>query len=158
MVEDLRGGAASWVDMRDRTGDPQLGRRIREARLQAGLTQAAVVARMPSAPEGRDQRWLSNIETAAARLRVDELPELVQALSTDEVRVSADYLLGLDPELSRLPLSMGELDLIHAWRVASPEGRAELRATARVVARFAGRSGSTEDSAGQPRPRRVAEE
>lgn len=133
-----------------KTGDPQLGRRIREARRRAHLTQAAVVERMSSAPEGRDHHWLSNIENGAARLRIDDLPDLARALG-----VSADYLVGLRPPPSEEAeaLTEDERGVLQAFRRATSTGRRMMLASVRAIAEASAEYSTERDPQRTRRPR-----
>jgi transcriptional regulator with XRE-family HTH domain len=65
---------------------PQLGERIAQARLQAGLTQKQLADKL-----GTTQRVVTYWEREAVGLRADQLAQLAEALG-----VSADYFLGRD--------------------------------------------------------------
>jgi transcriptional regulator with XRE-family HTH domain len=58
---------------------------IRRARLDAGLTQAELAARL-----GRDQSHISLIEGSQRRLDVVEFYEMARALGADPVELFAD--------------------------------------------------------------------
>lgn len=79
----------AWVMSKGRpasTKRPQLGERIAQARLQAGLTQAQLAEKL-----GTSQRVVTYWEREAVGLRADQLAQLAEALG-----VSADYFLGRD--------------------------------------------------------------
>jgi transcriptional regulator with XRE-family HTH domain len=65
---------------------PQLGERIAQARLQAGLTQKQLAHKL-----GTTQRVVTYWEREAVGLRAAQLAQLAEALG-----VSADYFLGRD--------------------------------------------------------------
>jgi len=83
------------------TKRPQLGERIAEARLQAGLTQKQLAAKL-----GTTQRVVTYWEREAVGLRADQLAQLAEALN-----VSADYFLGRDSK-KRCSGPMGKARLI----------------------------------------------
>ncbi|MGI9115826.1 MAG: helix-turn-helix domain-containing protein [Chthoniobacterales bacterium] len=77
----------AWVMAKGRpasTKRPQLGERIAQARLQAGLTQAQLAEKLDTS-----QRVVTYWEREAVGLRADQLAKLAEALG-----VSADYFLG----------------------------------------------------------------
>lgn len=81
---------------------PQLGERIAQARLQAGLTQAQLAEKL-----GTSQRVVTYWEREAVGLRADQLAQLAEALG-----VSADYFLGRDGSKKRGSGPAGKARLI----------------------------------------------
>lgn len=77
--------------MTDFTGDVELGRRIRDARERAGLTQEELAARLPFDPP-RSQRWISQIETGRRGIDIGPLQDIARAL-----RMPLAELLGEGP-------------------------------------------------------------
>jgi len=77
----------SWLMPKGRPTNekrPQLGERIAQARIQAGLTQQQLAAKL-----GTTQRVVTYWEREAVGLRADQLTQLTEVLG-----VSADYFLG----------------------------------------------------------------
>lgn len=111
------------------TGDPQLGRRIREARERAGMTQDDVVSQMRAMPEGRDRRWLSNIERGKTSMRLPEVAELSRVLgvTTDALLIGERGQPSTDEDL-----------VLYALRHAEPAARRLLLASARAIAEESG--------------------
>lgn len=121
------------------TGDPALGARLRELRKQAGLTQVELVARMKTAPRGRDGTWVSNVEGGRHMPTVRDVIELAAILGT-----TTDQILIGDHQ----PLDDERL-LLFALRRATPQARRSLLASARAIAEEAAEY-SVEDA---PSPR-----
>lgn len=82
-----------------RTGIPELGERLRLARLASGLSQERVAQLM-----GRRQRWVSTIERAIQNVLADDLDALATLYG-----VSADSLLGRESTPTNLLAKLGEV-------------------------------------------------
>ncbi|WP_217914401.1 helix-turn-helix domain-containing protein [Miltoncostaea marina] len=110
------------------TIDARVRRRLRELRLEAGLTLAQVAERA-----GMDVSTLSRLEAGKRRLALDHVPPLAAALG-----VSADGLLGAppprDPRVRAEPRTAGGLTMwrltdraraggAHAYRIRVSAGR-----------------------------------
>lgn len=121
------------------TGDPQLGRRIRDARLRAKMTQQEVVDQMPSAPIGRDYHWLSNIERGFRSISPRQLGEIAAILE-----VTVDELVYGQRTTAPVALTSEEQVLIQAWRAASAPVKRMMLASAQAVIE----DGSDEDQRG----------
>ena len=83
-----------------------LGKRVRTARIRAGLTQTALAAQI----RGKyDASMISNIERSRSLMRIEALADMATALN-----VSSDYLLGRTDN----PKTAGRLeDLAQAFPV-----------------------------------------
>ncbi|MGE0228826.1 MAG: helix-turn-helix domain-containing protein [Dehalococcoidia bacterium] len=97
----------------------------------------------------------------SSRPNWEQLPKIARALGVDVrfVRQMAGYRDEGEedvPPISEQGLSDEEAALLQAFRIAGPEGRTALLATARVAMRFAGDSDQRYEEQ-QPRQRRVAE-
>ena len=68
----------------------QVVRRLREARDALGLSQAALALRL-----GRNQQWVSLMESGSRRLDVIEFAEVCLALDTDPTEILASTLASL---------------------------------------------------------------
>ncbi|MFA7597182.1 MAG: helix-turn-helix transcriptional regulator [Novosphingobium sp.] len=60
---------------------------LRQARLQAGLKQAELAARI-----GKDQSWVSLVEGSQRRVDVVEFIEIAKALDVDPVKLLREIL------------------------------------------------------------------
>ena len=79
--------------MTDFTGNMELGRRIKDARERAGLTQDELVARIGG---GRTQKWLSGVETGRRGIDIQPLQNIARVL-----KIPLLELLGEGPPPAR---------------------------------------------------------
>ena len=102
--------------MPERTGNPEIGARIRERRLWKGLTQEKLAALMVPAV---DQATISNWETAVVDVSTDDVIQLIELLET-----TTEYLYGKTTEplnvsarLRRIGLDEGNVKSLNNERI-----------------------------------------
>lgn len=114
--------------------------RIRELRLEAGLSQQALGDAV-----GTSKMTISDLERGSMQLTVDYMRRIALALGV----VPADLL---PPSDNPGGLSIEERELIERLRAATPEQREQLHKVADVIAPFQGPEAPTD----RLRPRRAA--
>lgn len=106
--------------MADATGDPALGRRIRDARMRAGLSQEQLAERL-----GWTKQTYSSRERGQRMPSPLDVADIARTLgvTTDELLIGRPLVPNDDEQL-----------LLFAYRHAAPQARRSMMASARAIA------------------------